>query len=33
MTDDDGRFRFDGLCEKGVARITFTHDAYIHEQW
>ena len=31
MTDDDGRFRFNGLCEKGVARITFAHDAYIHE--
>jgi beta-lactamase regulating signal transducer with metallopeptidase domain len=31
VTDGEGRFRLDGLCAKGVARITVIHDAYIHE--
>ncbi len=31
LTDGEGRFRFDGLCDKGVARVTFAHDDYIHE--
>jgi beta-lactamase regulating signal transducer with metallopeptidase domain len=32
VTGAEGRFRLDGLSEKGVARLTFIHDAYIHEQ-